>query len=226
MTLILRNIRQANATEFTPNMKVTHVGLDIKEDFTVKGYHKDITTDSKGDFIKIVYLENYDTVTKTGIPKVIEDRTYERDAQTGLMINRITDIYWLEGNAVIAHEKHYKSYPPDKGYKANKKARKNIIETASMWFYSEMLDVAYLGVDPEDPDYVNLLTTALKNATDNVLEFEDLTNKAEGQYIKSNTDKLLDIINSVDDVESENYRAYVTPTMKGTLLAILDISYT
>lgn len=179
-------------------------------DFRLLGLHKKEYFDQYGDLFKIEYYTEYNIQTDmfSGLA-IVENRTYTRDVVTGLLYMRTTNIEWydVDGNVMQTKTNLTKFYSAQKGFTANKQARQNLIDRASIYLYS-----ALMGIDP---------TTAVVNVDD----YSALTNEAERNYIKGTIDPLLEIIsNSTDNLKPE-YRSYITAEIKATLLAILDITY-
>lgn len=193
------------------NFRITGDKEDPRElNFNIYGLHKKETKDANGDIILIELFMNYDFENGTFSDVAVEElRTYVRDLATGLLTKRITNIKWYDVDGNVQSEKIgvEKFYSSAKGFQANKRARQNILDQASMYFYSQLI--------ANDP-----LT-----AEANVDDFEGLTDSAQSKYVKSNTQPLLDIIaNSTDNTKPE-YRDYMTQAMRDTLLVILNISY-
>lgn len=187
--------------------------LSIHLDFRLFGYHKKEYFDSYGDLHKIEYYKNYDIVNDVYTNLVIkEDRVYSRSSTSGLLETRATTITWynIEGDVNTTKENITKYYSAKKGFVANKRARRNLIDNASMFLYASLMqnnsgDAAQSEIEVED--------------------FEDLTNLAQSKYINSNTNPLITIITESADVNTDNYRSYITVAMRDSLLSILNISY-
>ena len=179
-------------------------------DFRIYGMHKRETFDGNGDLTLLEYFKDYDAVASTfsGIA-VKENRIYVRDATTGLPLTRITDIDWYDedGNVQLSKLQITKYFSAKKGFVANKRARRNIIEKASMYLYSALIQ--------SDPANVSV----------NIDNFESLTDSAASKYIKSNTQPLLDIITNSTDNTKPEYRDYITTEIRAILLAILNVTY-
>lgn len=184
------------------------------EDYNIYGLHKKEYFDTNGDLVKLEYYTEYDLSTKVfGGLAIKEDRVYLRSASTGLLDTRTTTITWfdVDGGEAEIKTNIVKYYSAKKGFTANKRARMNIIDKASMYLYQELM-IANGG---------DTATTAIQ-----VDDFGTLTDAAQSKYIKSNTQDLMDIIiNSTDNTKPE-YRSYITEAMKAALLSILDINYT
>jgi len=178
--------------------------------FNILGLHKKEYFDTKGDLIKIELYKSYDEETSIFTNLAITDeRTYTRSPQTGLIIKRDTVITWYYEGGEVGHttstiEKYYSA---KKGFVANKRARRNVIDQASMYLYSQ------------------LLANDAVNADSNVDDFESLTNSAQSKYINSNIQPLLDIITNSTDNTKDEYRDYITAAMQTVLLGILTINY-
>jgi len=177
---------------------------------SIHGLHKKEYFNTNGDLYLIEYYSNYNAETGTFTNLAIkEERTYTRDASTGLLITRVTTITWydVDGEVIETKSGLLKYYSAKKGFVSNKKARQNIIDQASMYLYSQ------------------LIANDAPTADSNVDDFEGLTNSAQSKYINSNIEPLLLIItNSTDDTKPE-YRAYMTAAMQAVLLGILTINY-
>ena len=194
---------------FSEPFIMTNDTVDCRElDFRIYGLHKKETFDTNGDLTLLQYYKNYDENGFADLA-VEERRTYTRDVDTGLPLTRITDIDWYDDQGVVQAQKLLvtKYYSTKKGFVANKRARRNIIEVASMYLFSQLI--------ANDP----------VNAEVNVDDFETLTDTAQSNYIKSNTVPLLAIITNSTDDQSPDYRTYITAPMQTALLAILDITY-
>ena len=178
--------------------------------FGLYGLHKRETIDSKGDTIRVEYFKDYDpgTTTFSNIA-VDENRTYSRDVNTGLAISKVTDIDWYddEGNIQAQKQSITKYYTLEKGFRINKRARKALIDQASMYLFGVLI-----GNNP--------LT-----AEANVDDFQDLTDSAVSKYIKSNMQPLLDIITNSTEAAEPEFRAYMTADIRDGLLTILNVSY-
>ncbi len=182
--------------------------LDI--DYTLFGLHKEEIFDDKGDLIELNLYRQYDDVNEIYSEIAIkEERNYIRNSSTGLLKKRITDIKWYDedGNVILEKTQVTKFYSKKKGFRANKRARKNLIEKASMYLFG-----ALITADP-------------LNAEANVDNFESLTDSAASKYIKSNTQPLIDIITNSTDNTKDEFRDYMTTGMRDTLLTILNVSY-
>ncbi len=155
---------------------------------------------------KLELYTNYDSINDvyTGLA-ILEDRVYSRDANTGLLKTRVTNITWydVDGNVNATKTNQTKYFSAKKGFVANKRARQNLIDNASMYLYQELM-IANLG----DKDATDLQIDA----------FEGLTDSAQSKYVKSNTIPLLDRLTNTTE-------PYITPSIRTVLLSILDISY-
>jgi len=160
-------------------------------DYRIQGYHKKFTFDANGDLIVIEYYKNFDGTTYSNL-KVKETRTYTRDAVFGLLVKRDMTIEWFRSDgSVIATKTTTKFYDSKKGYHANKKARKNIIEKASIYL---------LGV-------VGL--------ADGKLFLRQVKSEING-YIKGDSQPLLDAVND----STETYMTGAIKTALITILDI------
>lgn len=196
---------------FKENFRATKEHIDPElVDFNILGLHKKEYFDSFGDLIKIELYQTYDEPSGTHIDlAVVENRVYTRSASTGLITKREITITWYYENGEIGNvvESRTKYYSAKKGFRANKRARKNIIDQASMYLFQQLMS--------NDP------TTADVNVDD----FESLTDSASSKYIKSNMDPLLTIITNSTDNTKPEYRDYISEAMRDVLLTILTISY-
>ena len=105
-------------------------------DYSIQGFHKQLTFDSKGDLTVVSYYQSYDNVNKVfSNLKVKEQRTYIRGAST-LLEQRDMLIEWFSGSNLIASKTTNKYYTAEIGYKANKRARQNLVDKASMYLLS------------------------------------------------------------------------------------------
>jgi hypothetical protein len=194
--------------------KAKNTNFDITgENYNLFGLHKKEYFDSLGDLTKIELYTDYDAENDiyTGLA-IKEDRAYTRDSSTGLLNTRITNITWYDIDGGINYTKSNitKYFSAKKGFVANKRARQNLIDNASMYLYSELM-IANLGD---------------KTATDlQVDDFESLTDSAQSKYVKSNMTPLMDIITNSTDNTKPEYRAYITEAIKTVLLSILNVSY-
>ena len=182
-------------------------------DYNLFGLHKKEYFDTKGDLNKIELYTDYDDINDVYSGLAIkEDRIYLRDATSGILKTRTTTINWydVDGGVNETKENITKYYSAKKGFVANKRARRNLIDNASMFLYASLMQ--------------NNLGDAAQSEIE-VEDFEDLTNLAQSKYINSNTNPLITIITESVDVNSDNYRSYITTAMKDTLLSILDVSY-
>ena len=106
------------------------------ENYNLKGYHKDLTFDAKGDLVEVSYYKNYDISGKIfSNLQVKESRTYIRGAST-LLEQRNMLIEWYSETKIIASKTINKYYTSEIGYKANKRARQNLVDKASMYLLS------------------------------------------------------------------------------------------
>jgi len=196
---------------FSENFRATKKQINPElVDFNILGLHKKEYFDSFGDLIKIELYQTYDEPSETHIDlAVVEDRIYTRSATTGLITKREITITWYYENGEVGSvvESRCKYYSAKKGFRANKRARKNIIDQASMYLFQQLMS--------NDP------TTADVNVDD----FESLTDSAASKYIKSNMQPLLTIITNSTDNTKPEYRTYITEAMRDVLLTILTISY-
>lgn len=171
--------------------------------YRIQGYHKKETFDANGDLTTVEYYANYDSGTETfSNLKVKETRIYTRDIGSGLLTKRDMTIEWYKGGGSLSDtkttEKHYDS---QKGYKSNIKARKNLINSASMWLYGDL--IAEFGQ-----------ATGEANAK----EFLRDVGSERGGYIAGDLQPLLDAVQA-------SARAYITGARKSTLDTILNIAY-
>ena len=108
-------------------------------DYSILGYHKESIFDTKGDLVTVNFYLNYDGVTYSDL-RVKETRVYTRDVVTGLLTRRDMTIQWFDtdGVTVIYTKVTTKHYTAQKGYSLNKRARQNLIDTASMYLLSQV----------------------------------------------------------------------------------------
>jgi hypothetical protein len=109
-------------------------------DYSIKGYEKKQTFDTKGDLIEVGYYFEYDEATSEFKDLLVkETRTYTRDVTTGLMTKRDMLIEWFNGvPEVIATKNTVKHFSATQGYTANQRSRHNLINTASMYLLGEV----------------------------------------------------------------------------------------
>ena len=199
---------------FRKPFKATSKAYDITSvNYNLLGLHKKEYFDSNGDLNKLEMYTNYDQQADiyTGLA-ILEERTYLRDASTGLLKTRTTNITWydIDGNVNTTKSNVTKFFSAKKGFVANKRARQNIIDKASMYLYQELM-ITNLGD---------------KNVTDLQIDnFETLTSIEQGSYIKSNTTPLISLITNSTDNAKDEYRDYITPSVQAVLLSILNVSY-
>lgn len=177
---------------------------------SIHGLHKKEYFNTDGDLYLVEFYSDYNTETDTFFNLAIkEDRSYERSESTGLLSTRTTTITWYDIDGGVLEKKTgiLKYYSSKKGFSANKRARQNIIDQASMYLYSQLLANDSVSADA------------------NVDDFEGLTNSAQSKYINSNTKDLIDIITESTDNTNPNYRVYITVAMQSVLLNILNINY-
>lgn len=107
-------------------------------DYRIQGYQKKPTFDAKGDLVSVEYYRHYDESTdEYSVLKVRETRVYTRDVNT-LLKKREMNIQWFKGTSVMAEKNTVKFYTPEQGYDANKRARRNLINRASMYLLNEV----------------------------------------------------------------------------------------
>lgn len=183
---------------------------NLNIDYRVLGLHKEEVFDDKGDIVELNLYRNYNDSTDIYSEIAVkETRVYTRDAVTGILKKRVTDIKWYdtEGEVILEKQQITKYYTSKKGFRANKKARKNLLEKASVYLYG-----ALIAADSN---------TAEVNKDD----FEELTEIAQSKYIKSTTQPLIDTITNSTDNTKPEYRDYITTGIRDTLLTILNVSY-
>lgn len=165
-------------------------------DYRLNGYHKKQTFDAKGDLVIVEYYQNYDEQSKQfSNLKVRESRTYTRNATTTLLEKRVINIEWFKGNDEKYAEKTItKFYDAQEGYQGNKRARRNLINKASMYLLNEV-------------------------GLENGKTFLDGVGSKITVYVDGSIQPLLDAI-------ANSSEPYMTPTIKGTLDTILNVTYT
>lgn len=193
------------------NLDNTYNYEDYKyTDYRLFGLAKQEIFDTNGDIKELNFYRNYDDVNDLFTQIAVKEfRTYTRSTATGLPTKRVTDITWYDenGNVILTKSNVTKYYSSDKGFKANKRARQNLIDKASMYLFGALMQID--------------ATTAEAN----VENFEALSNNASNSYIKSNMQPLIDIItNSTDNTKNE-FRSYMTVGIRDTLLTILNVTY-
>ena len=183
---------------------------NLNIDYRCLGLHKEEVFDINGDIVELNLYREYNDATEIYSEIAVkETRVYIRDAVTGILKKRVTDIKWYdeEGGVILTKTQITKYYTSKKGFRANKKARKNLLEKASVYLYG-----ALMAVDSN---------TAEVNKDD----FEELTEIAQAKYIKSTTQPLIDTITNSTDNTKPEYRDYITTGIRDTLLTILNVSY-
>lgn len=196
---------------FNNNFRATGTDVDPEKlDYNILGLHKKEYFDANGDLYKIELYNDYNQ--ETGVftnLAVVEDRVYTRDSSTGLIIKREITITWYyeDGSVGNVRENVYKYYSSKKGFVANKRSRQNIIDQASMYLYSQLLE--------------NDAPTADANVDD----FESLTNSSQSKYVNSNIEPLLLIVTNSTDNTKPEYRTYITAAIQTVLLGILTVNY-
>lgn len=199
---------------FRKPFKATSKAYDITSvNYNLLGLHKKEYFDSNGDLNRLEMYTHYDQETDiyTGLA-ILEERVYSRDASTGLLKTRATSLTWydVDGNINATKTNQTKYFSAKKGFVANKRARQNLVDNASMYLYKELM-IANLGD---------------KNVTDlQIDDFEGLTDSAQSKYVKSNTTPLITILENSTDNTKDEYRDYITPSVKAVLLSILNVSY-
>jgi len=163
----------------------------LEKDYRLNGYHKKEVFDTKGDFQTIGYYDSFDGTNYVGL-KVEETRTYTRDETTGLITERTIVIKWYSGDRVAGTKTLTKYYTATKGHTANKKARQNLINDASMYLFSQVGKVDATNfwkiVRSEVNDYVNTSDLAL---------ITEIDNSAESYMTQTIKDTLTAILNIV-----------------------------
>jgi hypothetical protein len=199
-------MRQKGRLRFDDTMDYGNL---LDNDYRLVGYHKKETFDSKGDLILLEFFNSYNDEESAFKNLMIkETRVYERNLNTSLPVKRTTNITWYndEGDVVLSKVDVIKIYSNKKGFVANKRARRNIIDNASMYFYGQLMNNDY--------------STSQANADD----FEDLTNSESSKYIKGNIQPLISsVTNSTDESKSE-YREYMTLGMRDEIINIINIT--
>ena len=192
---------------FKKPFRATGKAYDITNvNYNLLGLHKKEYFDSNGDLNKLELYVNYNQATDVYTNLAIkEDRVYTRDSNTGLLTTRSTDITWydMDGGVNATKSNQTKYFSAKKGFVANKRARQNLVDNASMYLYSQLMQNN--GGD--------------KTLTDTQIDaFEDMTDSAQSKYIKSNANPLLDIVTNTTE-------SYITEAIRTVLLSILDVSY-
>ena len=165
--------------------------------YLILGLHKKTVEDEKGDIIRLELYREYDEASETHTKlAVLEERTYIREATTGILIKRSTDHKWYdpEGNLIARNDVVPKFYTFQKGFKANKRARQNLIDKASMTL---LLSV---GVDNTKAFWKTL-------GPDDVKDYRNIGDLA--------------IVNSINT----STESYMTAGVKATVAGILNIVF-
>ena len=170
------------------------------EDYRIKGYFKKKGYDSKGDIVTVGYYAEYDEAEPVEEDrykklKVRETRTVERDVGLGIPFKLTVDIEWLSSDEVSV------------------RATKQLIK----WINS------YDGMAMNTASRTRLVETAQGYLLGEVgladtQEFGTDVALERSAYISGTRQSLIDAINN-------SSRTYMTPTIKATLVAILDIAY-
>lgn len=115
------------------------MGLLQNIDYRLNGYHKKQTFDAKGDLVTLQYYLNYNSGTGEYSDLMVqENRVYERNVTTTILEKRTITIQWFGSGEEIATKVIEKYYSATEGYDANKRARGNLINTASMYLLSQV----------------------------------------------------------------------------------------
>jgi hypothetical protein len=199
---------------FKRPFKATNKGYDITDtDYNMLGLHKKEVFDNNGDLILIELYTNYNSTNKvfTGLA-IQESRIYARNNVSGLPETRISNISWydVDGNVLYSKNNRIKYYSAKKGFQANKKARTNIVESASMYLFQELLtdnagDVAATDLQIDD--------------------FEAFTTVERSQYINSNIQPLLDKVTNSADINHADHKTYMTEARRDVILGLLNINF-
>ena len=158
-------------------------------DYSIQGYHKKLVFDNKGDLTEVWYYKNYDTVNDTYSNLMVkETRTYTRGVST-LLERRDMLIEWGTNGKVSKETVKY--YTPELGYKANKRARQNLIDRASMY----LLDSIGLY---DSKAFLKIITSEMANYVDGDIQpLLDVINSSSETYmtptVKSTLDSILNI---------------------------------
>ena len=165
--------------------------LITDRDYRLNGYHKKETFDSKGDFSTIEYFKNFDGTNYSGL-EVRETRAYTRDVTTGLLTQRTILIEWISNGEVIASKTLTKYYTATKGHTANKKARQNLINDASMYLFAQVGKVDatnFWKIERSSVnDYVNTSDLTI------ITEIDNSTESYMTQTIKDTLTSILNIV--------------------------------
>ena len=145
----------------------------LEKDYRLNGWHKKETFDTHGDYNTIEYYQDYDGVTYLNL-QVKEIRTYTRDISTGLINKRNITINWYSAGDIAFTKNLVKYYTATRGHTANKKARQNLINDASMFLFSQVgktsATIFWKQIRPEINDYINTsdlsLITVINNSTE------------------------------------------------------------
>ena len=117
---------------FKKAFMATGGGTDITFiNFNHLGLYKKQFFDTKGDLVKNEFYKSYDSVNDIYTDLAIkEERTYSRDNVTGLPQTRVTNVIWYAEDGSIMQERMgiTKYYTAEKGFRANKTARKNLLD--------------------------------------------------------------------------------------------------
>ena len=177
--------------------------LPYRKPNTFSLFQKPPVIDAKGDVTQLQMYQGYDPGTDTYTNLVVqEDRVYTRDA-SGLLTQRDTTTTWYFTDETPGTTKdHVKYYDALKGYEGNKRSRNNLINNASMYLFASLTANDPVNGDQQAKDFL-----VLASQDENV-----------GVYIGGNIAPLVDFITNTTE-------AYITPTIRATLITILNVTY-
>jgi hypothetical protein len=167
----------------------------INLDYDILGYHKEKIFDSKGDLTTVNYYKVYDGTTYSDL-EIKETRVYTRDATTKLATKRDMTIEWFEDDEVtVAFTKITEKY-----YTPKEGWGVNKRSRQNLLDTASMYLLGQVGLDDSKAFWKTLNQTVVEDYK----EIGDLTLVTE---INSSTE------------------TYMTPTIKGTLDTILNVTY-
>lgn len=175
--------------------------MDItREDYRIKGYYKKKTYDNKGDVVSQGYYGVYNEQEPIEEDRyqdlvVLETRTVERDPTLGIPFKVTVDIEWFGSD------------------KAQPRATKQLVKFINSHDGMAMNELSRKRLVEVGQGYL-LGEIGLANTQ----EFGSDVALERAAYISGTRAPIIDAINN-------SSRTYMTPTVKSTLVSILDISY-
>lgn len=166
------------------------------EDYRIKGYAKEKVYDTKGDLVEVNFYEEYDVPTKTYSRLAVkETRTVTRDVTLGIPELITVDIQFFKGDGTTVI------------------ATKQLVKPINSHDGMSVNEEARTRLVEKAQGYL-LQEIGLANTQ----EFGADVTTERAAYISGTRQPIIDAINN-------SARAYLTPTIKATLVAILDVDY-